>query len=182
MFEILLFGLPLFWYAFTIFAGIILFSLETDNGFVSSLAVIGFVLALWLFGDIGALFTLTGISTLLSLVVVYLFIGALWSVAKWLFFLWEAKAWYTKNKARMDDDLKRGYFEGNRYFRDHKDFPPRAARHKAQIMLWIAYWPFSMVWTLLNDPITRAVKAIYNALGGLMQRMSDRVFADTFDK
>lgn len=53
---------------------------------------------------------------------------------------------------------------------------PQARKHKSRIITWMCYWPFSMVWTLLNDPIKALFKKIYSYLSTALQRISDRAF------
>lgn len=53
---------------------------------------------------------------------------------------------------------------------------PRAAHNKSRIVAWMSFWPFSMVGTVLNDPIRRMFNWAYNLLSSLYQRMSDYVF------
>ena len=56
--------------------------------------------------------------------------------------------------------------------------PPNAKDHKARIIAWMTYWPASMAWTLVNDPIRHTVEFLYSRIGNLLQGMSDRTFAD----
>lgn len=53
---------------------------------------------------------------------------------------------------------------------------PSPRDHKARIMIWMAWWPWSMLWTLLNDPIKRLFRAIYRALLTRLQKISERAF------
>lgn len=54
--------------------------------------------------------------------------------------------------------------------------PLRVSENKARIISWMAYWPASMAWTVLDDPFRRAMVAIFERIGGSLQRMSDRRF------
>lgn len=56
--------------------------------------------------------------------------------------------------------------------------PPLAREQKSRIMMWMAYWPISMTWTAINDPVKWAWREIWAALSGLFQGMADREFAD----
>ena len=47
---------------------------------------------------------------------------------------------------------------------------PRA--HKSRVVSLIAYWPWSLTWTLLNDPIRRAAKQIFLLIEGRLQALS----------
>lgn len=69
---------------------------------------------------------------------------------------------------------------------DHKDLfdpaeithaiKPVAARNKSNICQWIVFWPVSCVWTVIDDPIRRLVRFIFNSIKSTLQRMSDSIF------
>lgn len=54
---------------------------------------------------------------------------------------------------------------------------PEASKHKAAITEWIAFWPISFAWTMLNDPVRKIVNYIFSRIKGTFQRMSDSMFA-----
>lgn len=53
---------------------------------------------------------------------------------------------------------------------------PHPRDHKARILIWMAWWPWSMIWTLLNDPIKRAFRAIYRWLQGYLRKVAIKAF------
>lgn len=55
---------------------------------------------------------------------------------------------------------------------------PMASHSKARITAWMTYWPWSALWTLINDPIRRFYQWAYTRLCGLLQGMSDEAFKD----
>ena len=55
---------------------------------------------------------------------------------------------------------------------------PQARKHKYDIMRWLGYWPFSMIWTLVSDFVKRVARAIYNMIHGILQSISNKIFAD----
>ncbi len=59
-----------------------------------------------------------------------------------------------------------------------KAIRPIAARHKARIMQWVAFWPISIVWFIINNPVRRIYNLIWSFLKGTYQRMSDSMFAE----
>ena len=64
------------------------------------------------------------------------------------------------------------------------DVKPIAWRNKARITRWMAYWPFSMIWSLLDDIIRKVFRHIQKWLGNLMDRITEHVFRgvdDDFD-
>lgn len=54
---------------------------------------------------------------------------------------------------------------------------PMAARHKSSITQWIAFWPISFAWTMINDPVRKIANYIFSRIKGTFQRMSDSMFA-----
>lgn len=58
---------------------------------------------------------------------------------------------------------------------------PKAAEHKAQIVAWIAYFPVSMLWTLINNPVRRFILWVYEAVSGIFQQLSERAFKSAID-
>ena len=126
--------------------------------FIAKVNVITFVQAYW--------------KDILALAAVYVALGLGWSVAKWCFFVL---------------DLREKY---DQFLLDHKDtkftawdlmcavgdLPPRAAKHKSEIVSWIAYWPISVLWTLLHDFFRKVFNRIYDLFAGVFQRISDSQF------
>jgi hypothetical protein len=57
-----------------------------------------------------------------------------------------------------------------------RSIPLRVSDHKAELYMWWACWPLSMVWTLLDDPLKRTWYFVYDNIGGLLQRISNNRF------
>lgn len=53
---------------------------------------------------------------------------------------------------------------------------PQASTNKTRIVAWMSFWPFSLVGTVVNDPVRRLLNWLYNLLSGTYQRMSDHIF------
>lgn len=58
------------------------------------------------------------------------------------------------------------------------DLAPKASANKGSIVMWIAYWPIYVVWFIIADMVTELANAIYRAIGGHFQKMSDAKFAE----
>lgn len=127
----------------------------------------------------------------------YLIAGAIWGgIIKWYFYLLNRRdeareiklEWAKSSTGLGDDDFTEWLSErvnGNRnsskisvYGYKASSYPPKVLENKARILFWISYWPFSVFWTVLNDPLRRIAIAIFNVLSKIMQRMSNRVFKD----
>jgi hypothetical protein len=170
---IFIFGTLWFWLLITITGGLILYILESalwdseddsGGGLRVTLVLIGAGLLYYFFGskeDIISIFTYIkeNPSFVLSLFAGYLFIGVIWSIAKWYFFLLNKKEYYLRSNIPF-----------------HRVTAPKANKNKARIMSWMMYWPFSGLWTLINEPIKKAFQLIYRNIEGLFDRMSDKIF------
>ena len=60
----------------------------------------------------------------------------------------------------------------------YRSIPLQVSTYKARIMGWMIYWPLSLAWTLLNDPIRRLYEAIYNSIAKSLQEISNKAFKD----
>ncbi len=59
---------------------------------------------------------------------------------------------------------------------------PPARKNKARITGWMTFWPWSAIWWLLHDPITRAWRFIYARIAKQFQRVSNHVFRNVNTK
>jgi hypothetical protein len=102
----------------------------------------------------------------LGYVVGYVFIGAIWSVVKWYFFLVEVKNYYLERKQRHSDASL---------------VIPLAKNYKSTIIMWMSYWIVSIYWTFLKEFVTGIWNKVYIHLGGLYDKMSNRIFKDVVE-
>jgi hypothetical protein len=82
---------------------------------------------------------------------IYVGIGIVWAFVKWYF--------YVLN--RRDAGVSK---------------PPTAREHRSDITGWMAFWPWSAIWTLINDPVKRMYKALARSLEKVFDGISRRVF------
>lgn len=74
-------------------------------------------------------------------------------------------------------------FYKSRYERVEKPtFAPSYKEHKKEIILWIAHWPWSLAWTLIDDPIKRLLKFIYRKLARAYEEIARYAFRDVDKK
>jgi len=83
---------------------------------------------------------------------------------------------YVRN---FDENCKYGYSTPD-YAR--RITMPQVRNHKGRIIAWMSYWPWSLFWTLLNDPIRRLFRRIYYQIKNVLQSISDRVYKDINDE
>lgn len=127
----------------------------------------------------------------------YFLLGTLWAVAKWYFFVrtkrevyLAAKEEYLKGSPEKHWNRERGgdpkeeevswensFARGN-LLNSKKGIAPLARDHKVRILQWMAYWPWSAIWTLVHDAVKRIYKTIYENIHKLLQSISDNAFKD----
>lgn len=122
----------------------------------------------------------------------YLAIGALWAIAKWWFFVSGERRKYDEFKSYwmtrynicdnvIPENLKDQFMLDlpKSYEPDRFVLMPMPAYYKEAIFVWIAYWPWSCLWTLINDPVRRACSFTYEYITGLLERISKNAWAGT---
>ena len=127
----------------------------------------------------------------------YFLVGIIWGFVKWFLYVLGIRddyetyraEWVEKygpideslfppssynNQARTSQPMtKRQMFVSN--VGSHLQ-PPKAARHKGEIIFWMSYWPFSAVWTIIHDPITRLYRFIYHRIAVVFDGISRSMF------
>jgi hypothetical protein len=105
-------------------------------------------------------------------VLVYLVLGVLTAVAKWYFFLLNARDVIKENSPRVHSEqaIVNLQVRGRRV-----KFPIKVADHKARIIGWMTVWPWVAGWTLIDDPIRRMFQRIYVSIAGRLQQMVDHI-------
>ena len=53
-----------------------------------------------------------------------------------------------------------------------EEITPLASKKKSVITSWIAYWPVSLIATLLNDPFRKFFEWVYDRLSGFYDRIT----------
>ena len=111
-------------------------------------------------------------------IIAYFGVGSLWCVGKWAFWLNKSKRKIQEIRAEYPNKALSELSYTLRSRNLPVSFPPKVGDYKSRIIGWMALWPASMVWTVLNDPVRLICEEIYACLGGLMQRISNRIFKD----
>ncbi len=174
-----------FWVLMILVTGALITALEYEKPGWATLSLGLTLLLLGYLGDFNAL-TVMKVHPFLALlsVVGYFLAGTVWAFGKWWFFLRDAREKYGEERSEF---LKRHGVEGvdipNELLKNWQDTArhlgaPRAKNNKLRILTWMMYWPWSFAWTILNDPVKRAFRAIYNKVQVVFQKMADDTFAD----
>jgi hypothetical protein len=147
---------------------------ETERFGWATLAVVGsVVIAQWmqwadLWGAVRA-------NAMVSAVYVggYVVTGVAWSFVKWFSFLMRFRDVLKDVKDQRSEHYRAVTYRGFSLTRR-----PQAAEAKGKITAWMVFWPFSLIGTVLNDPIRRLFAFLFGRFKHLYQRMSDAVFKD----
>jgi hypothetical protein len=59
-----------------------------------------------------------------------------------------------------------------------EEVKPLAARNKGLLTRWIAFWPWSLTWTMINEPIKKIAEQLFYHLKQVYSKISDSAFKD----
>jgi hypothetical protein len=119
----------------------------------------------------------------------YFVAGTLWSFAKWWFYVHNEAAKYKEKKEEFLKGEKvllmapeereaawRRYLEHLQSYRSHPK--PEVSENKCRILTWMIYWPWSFVWTIINDPVTKFFKFIFRKLRFVYEAIVNSAYKD----
>jgi hypothetical protein len=66
----------------------------------------------------------------------------------------------------------------NNYFTMYLNEKIRASNYKSKIIAWGIWWPFSLVGTIVDDPIRRFITWTFDRLCGTFQKLADKIAPD----
>lgn len=100
---------------------------------------------------------------------IYTLIGTMWSFWKWKELVDRQAGKYAKALVKATKDT---------YFRsDIKDYKPLVKDYAGELFNWIFYWPFSMTWFVIHEPIERLFRFIMEKTKKIYEGIADRKFA-----
>jgi hypothetical protein len=192
MLELFVVGTAWFWILIGIEVIVLFFCTAKELAGLALVSILAVLLALHFMGNVDVVGpVVNNPGTVALLIASYFLTGTIWSVCKWWFYVKERSRKYSSFRRRflknnqanetgeIPDGLKTKLKEEfQRQFGWDSAFKPRASEQKGRILFWMTWWPFSLTWTLINDPITRTFTAIYNGIAGLLQKISDSAFKE----
>lgn len=170
-----------FWILTAFVFALLVWEVATERSVKAVFTIALYILIIHLFGD-AALFSMLKMHPELVYIGVPAFfvLGAVWSLAKWWLFVKREALEY--REYRMSYLISNGISDAtlDTIVPDHlkgricEAKKPLARMHKNRIITWMVYWPFSMVWTILDEPW----RLIYEFMSRVFQRISDHVWKD----
>jgi hypothetical protein len=185
-----LFGSLPFWIVLVLFNLLLIGLVETEKPGWATTATVLLVGMFWFFGDpaFGAAITANPLNIGLYLLA-YVGIGLVWSFVKWYFYVQECRDQYladreqflqdrriTLNELILDDALKaefKRWLPSSRY-----EIQPKASNNKGRITLWATYWPWSFLWSFVDDIVKNTFNWLFVRFQGLFQAISNRIWGD----
>jgi len=181
------FGSVWFW-ALLVVVNIILFAcIENTRGFLASFMTLITLCLIQFLGDIPVFPTIFNDPWgFIMWAAVYLGVGTVLSIS-WFFI-------YCRRQRRIYDERKEKFcvkhnlqydapippnfvvrWEKQTY--DLETPRPFASKHKEHIYMWIAFWPWRLLWAFLSDFITGVCRRIYESIAGILNSISAYWFA-----
>lgn len=188
MFEFLVLSHPIIWVPILIaFLVVETILVEKDSYGWATLVFGGTLVALQAFSDVKP-FTLATQNPWAFLIIVaaYFAGGGLYSIVKWYSYTKKIedkigdeveeklRGVSAESLAADSSILNRALSNAKSRYATGLTYPLLVSEHKAKITAWMAYWPISGIFTLLDDPIRRIFRAIYRRMAGTLQGISDR--------
>jgi hypothetical protein len=201
LFELMIFGGVVFWVLFIIFSVIMILCLENDAEPFSMVLVFSvFLVATVLFTDFWVLFSERPVVSTLCAIVGYIVGGVAWAMPKWFFLLLDMRRRlvilrdnflnaYGIEGTQVPDKLAEEYSNviydehnfrkyGLRYsIKERRVIPPKFSENRDQVLVWMCFWPWNALWTIIENPVKWIFEAVLDALQSLFQKISDILFS-----
>ncbi len=186
LFEFFALGAIGFWLAIAVFSLAIIFFLESEDTGIGAFLMFPLFASYLVFIAKVNIFALNPI-TLLTYFLGYLGLGVVWGFIKWISYSFQMKDKFLEFKqsyveyVRADKTVITAEQEFSlfNYSCRQDTAAPQASNNKSKIIRWMTYWPWSAVWTIINDPVKRFFVFVYNRVGGLFDKISNTIFKNT---
>jgi hypothetical protein len=187
-------------WAFWLFVGLgclVIWSVDKENGWGAFFGLVAAGVVAHFAHVIDFYNVFSNWQNLLIYIGVYIAIGVGWTFVKWIFY---TNGW-ANDKVEQIQELRQQFLKENRI--SSKEIPDnlkdkwmayrqnemrnvfgryveiseeiKLTHNIERILIWCVYWPFSMLWTLIDDPVRAVCKfIIFKVFGGVMQFFSQR--------
>lgn len=179
----LLFGLGIWFWSLVILEFCLLtWFVEEDWPAPSIASLIIFILCLWWLADIPIWSWIhDNPFSLFKYFVYYLVIGIVWSICKYYFALKKVREIVKEKRIYYDkmEDKPKTFKEHLHQQRTYDDNSHKFEDTATNLIFWASFWPPSMVWTILNDPIKKLFRfLIFDVFVGIYRKMYKKMVGD----
>lgn len=172
-----------FWALVLVEISLLTWFVEEEWGLASVLSLLIFVVLLWWLADVPVWAWLKeNPLTLLKYAGYYIAIGVLWTFCKYYFALKKLRGKVKKAKEAWQqmqlDKESRQHPAFEDVLRNHLGYNDKSKFENTieKLVIWASFWPTSMIWTILNDPVRRLFKyIIHDIFIGFYRKMYDQM-------
>jgi hypothetical protein len=122
----------------------------------------------------------------------YILVGIIYMSLKWVYNAYELKVkyvdykevWLERNGIKSLPDVgTREFYSFSENLKSYteisiEDLPPKIRKHKARLVFWACYWPFSFISTMLGNPLKHLVNFILSILSKPLNAVSSALFSE----
>ena len=195
MFTLFMFGSAAFWILLVIHWIILVAFVENERPGWATASFIALVATLGFLGDfniVKAAFGHLGLTA--GFLAAYFVLGTAYSAYKWRKYVTilgkeydELKANFLQAYGIQGTDIpdihllewqrtSQGYGRRERFPREFNGVP-QVEHNKRRVLAWMCYWPWLFVWTVIDDPVRRAFKVIFERIKSWLQSFANKQFA-----
>ena len=163
---------------------------ENNRPIASAVALAIWGVVLYLLGFNVIEWVTTHSKAIVVIVLVYFAFMPVWMFVKWIFYAMKMKQALIDFRETQNEIVKPPpeSFVANESSRSKETleenwkrthlYPPKVSEHKSNLMTWGIYWPFSLLATLVDEPVRRFFNTVFNAMKGVLQKASDKITAE----
>jgi hypothetical protein len=169
---------------------VIVFALDRESGWGASICLASYIVLLSVWGNVKdiAKWAIDHPFWIVGIVFGYVILGAVWGVLKWIL---KVRKMAFKDKERYQQLKKRYCEKANLVYSEpipvthQKDWakaykgsmvPLQIREHKSTFILWMAFWPLSAAWSMIDDLFKEVYEIIYRNLSTWLQKLSDNAY------
>lgn len=176
-----------FWVLLSIVGIICIITTEKEEPFFTFVFVMGTLVGMALFTNVNPFtWIFHNLDRLLIYFAAYVLAGILYGCIKWVTYCYdEAKAFRVREPGAKQSwlswhsDTKQSYPE---YLQSTYGVPPSPIKNYWRIITWMAYWPFSGLWTLIRFPAEYIWDFAYEMMASAYAAVSRGIFNHIFGK
>jgi len=182
--EFFILGGIWWWLLTALFVVTLIWEISGDRAVASFFTLGLYVAIIHFFGNATLFSTVASNPAILYIgIPVYFLSGTIWAFVKWFLYVRRDVGEYKKNRLAflerngiknptidmmVPDPLKISWAKG------YKTAIPQVRHYKGEILTWMTLWPFSFVWTIIDEPW----RYIYDTVANTLQRISNSIYRE----
>lgn len=199
LFDLILFDSEIFWILLAFPAILLCYFVYSERGAQATITLIATLVVLTLFSNTPILLLVKDVIKPRAFVLYiggYTLNGIVYMCLRWVYHVYEVRVkykmvrdacWEANIKAQTNFSIDSPHFKSlleqrlkSESYSDDRllDLPPKIANHKSDLVFWLSYWPLSLLFTLLGNPLKHLIRGIINFLAAPLNAVSRAMFKD----